>query len=134
MKNGLDAAFSFYETALSAQTYRQQVLAANITNADTPNYKARDVDFRAVLQAAQQQPAQQVSLAAGDSRHLPLSGNHPLAQHVLYRQDQQVGLDGNSVNLDHEQGAFTDNAIRYQATITFMSGKIKGLLTAIQGS
>lgn len=133
MKNGLDAAFSFYETALSVQSHRQQVLAANITNADTPNYKAQDVDFRAVLQAAQQ-PAQAVDLGVRDQRHIPLSAAHPLAQHTLYRQDQQVGLDGNSVNLDQEQGAFTDNAIRYQATISFMSGKIRSLLTAIQGS
>ena len=134
MKNGLDDNFRFLENALSVRTYRQQLLAANITNADTPNYKAVDVDFDKAMRRAQAGRASDVNLTRTETGHLPGLGTQTLAREALFRRDSQVGIDGNSVNLDEEQARFSENAIQYQAAVNFLSGKIKTLLTAIQGS
>ncbi|MEW6613189.1 flagellar basal body rod protein FlgB [Thermithiobacillus tepidarius DSM 3134] len=133
MKNGLDDALRFYDTALSLRTYRQQLLAANITNADTPNYKAVDLDFARALRAAQAGQGGNVNLTVDHPRHLQAAHFNPLGTQAMFRRDSQVGIDGNSVNLDEEQSKFAENAIQYQAGITFLSGKIKSLLTAIRG-
>lgn len=134
MKNGLDDNFRFLENALSLRAYRQQLLAANITNADTPNYKAVDIDFGKAMRRAQAGRAGDVNLTRTEAEHLPGFGTQTLAREALFRRDSQVGIDGNSVNLDEEQARFSENAIQYQAAVTFLSGKIKTLLTAIQGS
>lgn len=133
MKNGLDDALRFYDTALSLRTYRQQLLAANITNADTPNYKAVDLDFARALRTAQAGQGGNVNLTVDHPRHLQAANFNPLGAQAMFRRDSQVGIDGNSVNLDEEQSKFAENAIQYQAGITFLSGKIKSLLTAIRG-
>lgn len=133
MKNGLDDALRFYDTALSLRTYRQQLLAANITNADTPNYKAVDLDFARALRTAQAGQGGNVNLTVDHPRHLQAANFNPLGAQAMFRRDSQVGIDGNSVNLDEEQSKFAENAIQYQASVTFLSGNIKSLLTAIRG-
>lgn len=134
MKNGLDDNFRFLENTLSVRTYRQQLLAANITNGDTPNYKAVDVDFDKAMRRAQAGRSGDVNMTRTESGHLPGLNTQTLARETLFRRDSQVGIDGNSVNLDDEQASFSENAIQYQAAVNFLSGKIKTLLTAIQGS
>ncbi len=137
----LDQALRFHETALSLRAQRQQMLASNIANADTPNYKARDIDFNSALkqalgqanpagQAVQPAPMAKTSAAhlGGTNLHLSSSGAA-----LMYRTVQQGSVDGNTVDMDVERNQFADNALRYEAGITIMGAQIKSLLTAIQG-
>jgi flagellar basal-body rod protein FlgB len=134
----LDDYLRFQESALSLRAKRQELLASNIANADTPNYKARDIDFTSALQDAMTRSTPPAGvLAATDPRHVPratpdantLSDGTP----VLYRQVSQNAADGNSVDMDVERNAFTDNAVRYEASITMINQQIRAMLAAVQG-
>ncbi|HVK93422.1 MAG TPA: flagellar basal body rod protein FlgB [Noviherbaspirillum sp.] len=133
----LDEMLRFQETALSVRAQRQQLLASNIANADTPNYKARDVDFTKALQGALERGAGQAAageLAKTAANHLPAKSAPTIGGlEPQYRPTVQGSVDGNTVDMDVERNQFTDNALRYEAGITFVSHKIKGLLAAIQG-
>ncbi len=138
MADRLDDLFRFNQRALSLRAERQQVLASNIANADTPNYKARDFDFRKALQTAVGE-AQSVMPAATYPAHLGapvVSGGVNVktasGQPLLYRIPRQDSIDGNSVELDAERAEFADNAIRYEASLSDVNGKIKSLLAVIQ--
>lgn len=134
----LDEHLRFNETALNLRAQRQQLLASNIANADTPNFKARDIDFSKALQGALtkagtgQAPAP--ALTKTDTVHLSSKhGNAVGGAPLLYRKEQQGNIDGNTVNMDVERNQFTDNAIRYEAGLTFINGQIRKMLSAIQG-
>ena len=144
MVGKLDDYLRFHQTALSLRAERQQLLASNIANADTPNYKARDIDFKQVLQQAVQggqgnaaAPATAVGLVKTAAGHLP--GKQPagaLAQGTIqaqYRTVQQGSVDGNTVDMDTERTNFADNAIRYQASVQLINGQIRSMMAAIQG-
>jgi len=135
MLNRLDDMLNFHTQALRVRDQRQQVLASNIANADTPHYKARDLDFKATLQGALQGTAASsgVALAATTPGHL--AGNPGLAADVglLYRTPAQGSVDGNTVDMDAERAAFADNAVHYEFNLTRLSQQIKGLLSVIQG-
>ena len=141
MTGKLDEAFRFHETALSVRAQRQQLLASNIANADTPNYKARDVDFSKTLQGALASSASAQSTQAGPGNLVKTAAAHlsPMGKPTIaglepqYRPTVQGSVDGNTVDMDVERNQFTDNALRYEAGITFVSHQIKSLLTAIQG-
>lgn len=132
----LDEAFGFHETALRLRSQRQQALASNIANADTPNFKARDFDFASALQQA---TGRQAPVAATPALALTASGHQapvssaPGAAPLLYRTGTQGGVDGNTVNMDVERNQFADNALRYEASITLINAQIKSMLTALQG-
>ena len=113
--------------ALMTYGRRAEILASNLANADTPGYKARDVDFRSVLAAAT--PG---NMLMTDKRHMS-SRQSGAGADLLYRSPYQSSLDGNTVETHIEQAAFADNAVRYQASLRFLGGSIKGLLTAIKG-
>jgi flagellar basal-body rod protein FlgB len=128
----LDNALSFQQQALSLRANRQQVLAANIANADTPNYKARDFDFSAVLKdAVAGRSGGGLPLASTSGRHLQASGDNVSAR-LMYRKETQSSVDGNTVDMDIERAQFAENAIQYEAGITFISGQLKTLMSAIQ--
>ncbi len=135
----LDQAMQFNEAALSLRGQRQQILASNMANADTPNYKARDIDFTKALQGAMSRNSAAPALATTASSHLAASGSAAGAGSsgatapLMYRTPIQASIDGNTVEMDNERNQFTDNAIRYEASLTLLSGQIKGLLAAIQG-
>jgi flagellar basal-body rod protein FlgB len=131
----LDQTFRFHETALSLRAQRQQLLASNIANADTPNYKARDVDFSKALQTAIAGSAPPVNgMTRTSVAHLPASGQQAIGgAQVQYRGTIQGSVDGNTVDMDVERNQFTDNALRYEAGITMLSHQIRNLMTAIQG-
>jgi len=132
----LDEALRFHQTALSLRAERQQVLASNIANADTPNYKARDVDFNSALKQAMSQGGEAATaLTKTSSAHLGGAHVATTASGVplLYRTTVQGNVDGNTVDMDVERNQFADNALRYEAGITFAGGELKKLLTAIQG-
>jgi flagellar basal-body rod protein FlgB len=129
----LDNAFSFQQQALSLRANRQQVLAGNIANADTPNYKARDFDFSTALKdAVAGRNGGNLALSSTSGRHLQGSGDSGPAK-LLYRQESQSSVDGNTVNMDVERAQFAENAIQYEASVTFISSQIKTLMSAIQG-
>lgn len=146
MINKLDAAFNFHQTALRLRAERQELIAANVANADTPNYKARDLDFGAALKQAlsadnpvMAAPAGAAAPAMTSPKHLPgvavssTPADGPLSTNTLYRSVQQASADGNTVDMDVERNQFADNAIRYEASLTFINGQIKKMLAAIQG-
>lgn len=128
----LDAYLGVHAHALQVRGQRTEILAANLANADTPGYRARDIDFRAALAAAQDTSTAS-RLSATDPRHLGASGAQPDAPQLLYRVPLAPALDGNTVDAQLEQAAFAENAVRFQATLTFLSARFRGLLTAITG-
>ena len=99
-------------------------------NADTPGFKARDIDFRSVLAAAD---ADQIALKTTQAGHIGSAGASPGGAELLYRVPVQPSLDGNTVNSQVEQAQFAENAVRYQSTLTFLGSKFQGLKLAIKG-
>lgn len=133
MASALDNALSVQAQALNLRAHRQQVLAGNIANADTPNYKARDFDFGAALKSAMAGRADgDLALATTSSRHLQ-GGSDVGMPRLQYRRESQSSVDGNTVNMDVERAQFAENAVQYEAAVTFLSGKLKTLMSAIQG-
>lgn len=123
-------AFAPFEQALKARALRNEVLASNIANADTPNYKARDVDFGSALRQAQGGIAMQKT----NVMHREAGGMLTTQDAVKYRIPTQPTLDGNTVETDVEQAAFAENALMYRASLSFLSGQIRTLRYAIKGS
>jgi flagellar basal-body rod protein FlgB len=113
------------------QSRRTEVLASNLANADTPNFKARDVDFRAALADASA-PGSTLQMKATRAGHLGTNGAGDQVS-LQYRTPLAPSLDGNTVDTHLEQAAFAENAVRYQATLTLLSSKFRSLMTAITG-
>lgn len=133
MVSKLDNAFSSPQQALGLRAYRQQVLAGNIANADTPNYKARDFDFATALkEAASGRSGGNLPLATTSPRHLT-GGIEAGPTRLMYRTPAQASLDGNTVEMDAERAQFSDNAVQYEAGLTFITNQIKMLMAATQG-
>lgn len=133
MKTQLDRALQFHQTAINLQAQRQQMLASNMANADTPNYKARDIDFRSALQGALGQRIGPLALATTSSRHADSAESMPFGAFAGYRRDFQSSVDGNTVNMDVERAAFAENSVHYEASVTFINGLLSGMRTAITG-
>lgn len=130
MSFNLDKTFSLPAAALHLRGQRTKLLAENLANADTPAYKARDVDFKSAMRQAQGQQAQ---LRATQAMHLQPPGSAPLDPAVLYRQPFAAALDGNTVETQSEQAAFAENTVNYQATLTLLGARIQGLMGALRG-
>ena len=132
MPLSIDSALGPLPEALSLRARRAELLAANIANADTPGYKARDIDFGAAMSRAQ---ADAVRLRTTQPGHIgAASGGAGGSPEALYRVPDQPSLDGNTVDSQKEQSAFSENAVMYQTTLTFLNRRIKGLMFAIKGS
>ncbi|GAB3184621.1 flagellar basal body rod protein FlgB [Hydrogenophaga aquatica] len=132
----------FFSQSLQLRAHRQQVIASNIANADTPGYVARDFNFQAALQdaAGSGQAGMKAGganmLAGSDKRHLRTAlGSEGSVDRVrmAYTVQTQPSLDGNSVDMDQQRANFTDNAIHYESTLRFINGHVKTMLNAIQG-
>ena len=122
----LDEMFRFSHNALNLHAHRQQLIASNIANADTPGYKARDLDFAAALKNAE--------AAQGNARMPVRAGeNAALGAEVMFRSAVQRSVDGNTVDLDIERAQFAENSVRYEAQLMFINSRIKSMLAAIQG-
>lgn len=122
--------FGIHATALKLRANRAELLAANIANADTPNYKARDIDFKKTLAMTATSKAE---MKITNAKHIDSSGNSKMGAEILYRIPNQPSLDGNTVDLQTERSAFLENSMMYQASLRFLNGKISGLTTAIRG-
>lgn len=132
MPTKLDSYLGVHAAALKIRSQRTEVLAANLANADTPNYRARDIDFRAALAQANGQGG--VHLATTNAGHIgATNGNGTSPAELKYRVPLAPALDGNTVDTQLEQAAFAENSVRYQATLQFLSSKFRGLMTAITG-
>ncbi|MFZ5594227.1 MAG: flagellar basal body rod protein FlgB [Pseudomonadota bacterium] len=133
MPINIDKALGIFPQALTLRARRAEIIAANMANADTPNYKARDIDFKGALRQATDSGSNYgATLKRTDARHLTAGGD-AMSEAVKYRIPHQSSLDGNTVDAETEQAEFTRNAVQYQATLTFLSGRIRGLMTAIRG-
>ncbi|MFZ6672369.1 flagellar basal body rod protein FlgB [Undibacterium sp. Xuan67W] len=134
MSSKVDDYLRFHEAALSIRGQRQQMIASNIANADTPNYKARDIDFSAAMNNVLQRNAGQApsELAKTAPQHLDTQGAVG-GSTQLYRTTVQGNIDGNTVDMDVERNQFTDNALRYEASLTILNMQIRNMLSAIQG-
>lgn len=128
-----DSALGLHATALSLRARRAELLASNLANADTPAYKARDINFSALLKRQQQQaPANNLSVT--NAAHFTAASNSgPGATDVQYRIPNQPSLDGNTVDPHLEKAAFAENAVQYQTTLMLLDRKIRGLMTALRG-
>lgn len=132
MAISFDKAFGIHQYTLGVRAERAEVISANIANADTPGYKARDLDFSSALEQAKSQMQSGVSLARSDSRHL--QADSAFSGALKYRNpDQPDTGDGNSVDVQQERMAFMENGLEYQTSMEFLNSRISGLLKAIKG-
>jgi flagellar basal-body rod protein FlgB len=150
----LNAQLGIHAEALKLRSHRAELIANNLANADTPDFKARDIDFRAALASAGAAGAP-LHLSTSQSAHLggpasdsatafagslkyrtalaPSLDGNTVDGSLKYRTALAPSLDGNTVDVQVEQAAFAENAVRYQATLTFINSRLRGLLTAITG-
>lgn len=133
MPANLDSYLGVHAAALQVRSRRTELLATNLANADTPGYQARDIDFRKALANAAGAPSTAVTLKATHAGHLQTAGGSDADADLLYRTPLAPSIDGNTVDVQLEQAAFAENAVRYQATLSFLSSKFRGLMTAITG-
>jgi len=125
-----DNIFGIHEQALLLHGQRIGVLAKNIANADTPNYKARDIDFGEVLANTGEGS---LPMRATQASHITISDDELPAGDLKYRNPYQASLDGNTVEMPVEQAAFAENNVRYQASLTFINLRIAQMQLAIAG-
>lgn len=132
MSNFIDTALGIHARALAVGAKRLELIAGNMANSDTPGFKARDIDFRAVLAKEAGADAGSVSLSTTREGHLG-GGGAALDAEPLYRVPNHPSLDGNTVDTQLEQSAFAEAAVRYQASLDFLSGRIESLRKALRG-
>ncbi len=133
MQNRLTQALDFQSQALLLRAERQRLIASNIANADTPGYQAREMDFAKALRQATQ--------ASGDGG---LAVTHPAhdaaqigateAEGLLYARYSQDSIDRNTVDMDRERASFTDNTVKYEATLRFINGSVRSMLDAMKSA
>ena len=138
MAINLDSYLGVHASALKLREQRTELLARNLANADTPGYKAQDLDFSAALAATAPPGGAPGRLSATQPGHIPVAGSGALdpsstEAFLRYRTPLAPALDGNTVDAQLEQAAFAENAVHYQATLSFLSSKFRSLMTAITG-
>lgn len=132
MSLSFDRALGIHGDALQVRSRRMELLASNVANADTPQYKARDLDFRQVLKQLHQ--PDQLGMSRTHMAHLDTGTTQgALGGEPLYRVPNQPSLDGNTVDPQLEQATFAENAVQYQASLDFLSDKFVGLRNAFRG-
>ncbi|MDZ5601547.1 flagellar basal body rod protein FlgB [Pseudomonas sp. RP23018S] len=134
MSINFDKALGIHQQAMNFRAQRAEVLANNITNADTPNYKARDLDFSSVLAAeAQKQNNGNFALNRTNGRHIEAEGLSGGDEALKYRIPTQPSIDQNTVDAQMEQSNYAQNALDFQASFTLLNSKFKGLVSALRG-
>jgi len=127
-------ALGIHEQALEVRVQRAEILANNLANADTPGFKARDVDFKAILgdQMSAQGIGGALKMDTTNGKHLP-HGADGGAEALLYRTPSQPSVDGNTVDTQQETAEFMKNTLQYQSSFQFLNGRFKSLTSAIRG-
>jgi len=130
-----ESIFGIHEAALKIRTERAELLANNLANEDTPNFKARDIDFRKAMQDATSHVnnGDDIKMAQTSSGHISGDDFTSTSQYLMYRQPTQPSLDGNTVETGIEKAQFMENAMQQRATLEFINGKISGIRGAIRG-
>ena len=125
---GIKQYLEIHSAALSLRNKKNEIIASNIANAATPNYKARDLDFKSEMS----RHLKTGNLTTTNDKHFSLM--RPVSHKgVSFREPLQQSLDGNTVELAVEQMEFSENSIRYSTTLSFLNSKIAGLMSAIRG-
>ena len=130
MTISFDKAFGIHQHALVARSERAELLAGNLANADTPGYKAKDMDFQSALSQAQSN--QGFSLSRTSQQHFAVELAPPGTVQFRVPNQPDTG-DGNTVDVQTERNNYMENALQYQASLEFLNGKINGLMKAIKG-
>lgn len=125
----LDQALGIHPQALMLRARRAELLATNLANADTPNYRARDIDFRRILAG---QNSMNTINTTRDGHFGPTS-NGAFDADLMYRMPDQPSLDQNTVDVAAERARFLDNSLRYQASLRFLDGRFSGIKAALRG-
>ena len=125
-----DNIFGIHLQALRVRGQRAEILAQNMANADTPGFKARDVEFKKIIA---QESGFGSHLRTTDSRHMSDRSVDQNGGQLKYRTPLQPSLDGNTVDIQTERAEFMRNALMYQTSLRFVNGRINGLMTAIRG-
>lgn len=138
MRFGLEKVLGINQEALKVHSRRAEVLAGNLANADTPGYKARDIDFKAALQGVNGAMKNSGGMRTTHANHMNEAGSmtkriDDVLGVMKYRTPQQSSLDGNTVDPLMEKAAFMENAMMYQTSLKFLSGKLKNIKTALKG-
>lgn len=139
MAINLDKLVGFHESALTIRTERMEVISGNLANANTPGYKARDIDFNKAMQSAMREASGGTANHASsgmvrtNDRHIGGNSTSVAANFDMqYRIPTQPDTgDGNTVEVQAERNRFLDNGLRYQASLEFLNGKIKGMKKAL---
>jgi flagellar basal-body rod protein FlgB len=135
MIDRLSEDFRFFQQALSVRAQRQEVLSSNIANADTPNFKARDFDFKTAMSNALEGRMKLAgpNLSLTSARHIPgKAADAGGPAELLYRMPYQPSVDGNTVDMDVERVQFADNTLHYQTGLQVLSGRMRAMQQAIQ--
>ncbi len=130
MAINFNSALGIHAQALATHSRRAEVLANNMANADTPGFKARDIDFKQLLAGANDK---QLSMNSTNNGHIKGNNFNSNGASLLYRTPSQPSLDGNTVDLQVEQAEYAKNAMRFQSSFTFLNSKFSGLRSAIRG-
>lgn len=136
MSISFDKALGIHQQALNFRSQRAEVLGNNIANADTPGYKARDLDFSAVLaEQANKSSHSKFNLDMTNTRHIEAEGFGDLSADAAmrYRIPTQPSLDQNTVDEQVEQANYAENSVQFQASFTLLNSKFKGLMSALRG-
>jgi flagellar basal-body rod protein FlgB len=133
MPSKIDTELAFVQSALNLRAKRQEILAGNIANSDTPNYKARDLDFAAALKNAMGAEGGPLKLARTNGAHLAGAGSATADGHLKYRSTVQPSLDGNTVDPDVERAHFTENSLHYQFLLDRAAQSFKTMNMALGG-
>lgn len=132
MAISFDKALGIHQQALQVRSRRTQVLANNLANIDTPNYKARDINFKGILRGEVQLSSSRTSMRVSDDQHFAGQSIQSDSD-LLYRTPQQPSIDGNTVEEQMEHSAYMENSLAFQASFTFLNKKFSGLMSAIKG-
>lgn len=132
MSISFESALGIHESALRLRGQRAGVLANNLANIDTPNFKARDLDFKQILNQKANENTQFAAQMTNE-RHMSMDAQFGEDANLLYRTPQQPSIDGNTVEDQIEHAEYMKNALAFQASFQFLSEKFKGLKSAIRG-
>jgi flagellar basal-body rod protein FlgB len=132
MPINFERAFSIHDDAMIMRGKRASILASNIANADTPNFKARDIDFKSMLKQANNQQTSSLNMVSTHGEHINLDSGSLSTASLKYRNPLHASLDGNTVDSHVEQSKFSENALHYQTSFTFLNSSVKGLIKALK--
>lgn len=133
MSISFDKALGIHDDALAVRSRRTEIIANNIANADTPNFQARDLDFKSILEAVQSASQANLPMQKTHLQHQSSIAEPDFAADLMYRNPTQPAVDGNTVDIQEEMARYTENALAYQASFDFLNRKFKGLERAIKG-